>query len=170
MELSMKSLGDQTAVDSSSSFASNETAECESSRQEIKHELSAEIMDDIREPEGVLPYSPENYPKELPEFQTEEELREFWDTHDASYYFDQFEDVTDSPPPQLLHRDPSEPSTARRRPDAAPMELISLRFPTEMIESIRAIAKRRHLPYQTMVRSWVAERMEQELRLLDRKG
>jgi hypothetical protein len=119
---------------------------------------------------GILPITPENYPAEIPEFASEEEEREFWDTHDSSFYWDQMEDVTDSPPPQLVMRDPSEPSTARRRPDAVPMELISLRFPIEMIESIRAIAKRRHLPYQTMVRSWVAERMEEEQRLLDRKG
>jgi hypothetical protein len=112
----------------------------------------------------------QDYPPEIPKFSTEEEEREFWDTHEFTPYWDQMEDVTDSPPPHLAMRDPSEPSTARRRPDAGPMELISLRFPPEMIESIRGIAKRRHLPYQTMVRSWVAERMEQELKRLDRKS
>jgi hypothetical protein len=122
-----------------------------------------------RKPE-ILPYTPENYPATIPDFATEKELRDFWDTHDSSYYWDQMEDVTDSPPPGLLMRDPSEPSTAKRRPDSQPMELISLRFPVEMIETIREIAKHRHLPYQTMVRSWVAERMDQEQALLERKG
>ncbi|MCC6793252.1 MAG: hypothetical protein IT336_16325, partial [Thermomicrobiales bacterium] len=65
---------------------------------------------------------------------------------------------------------PSEPSKARRRPDSQPMELISLRFPVEMIETIREIAKHRHLPYQTMVRSWVAERMDEERARLQKKG
>ena len=42
------------------------------------------------------------------------------------------------------------------------MDLVSLRLPAEMIDGIKAIAARRHLPYQTLIRSWIGERLEQE--------
>jgi len=37
---------------------------------------------------------PEGYPERVPEFATEQEEREFWDTHDSTYYLDDTEDVT----------------------------------------------------------------------------
>jgi hypothetical protein len=119
-------------------------------------------MGAIREPKGILPYSPENYPEKIPDFATEEEARDFWDTHDSSYYWDQFETVADFRNDFLPDAD-RKPSTARRRPGSEPMELLSVRFPTSMIEGIKTVAERRHLPYQTMLRSWVGERLEQEL-------
>ena len=42
------------------------------------------------------------------------------------------------------------------------MDLVSLRLPAEMLDAVKAIAARRHLPYQTMIRSWIGERLEQE--------
>ena len=42
------------------------------------------------------------------------------------------------------------------------MDLVSLRFPAEMIEAVKEIAAQRHLPYQTLMRSWIGERLEQE--------
>ncbi len=44
---------------------------------------------------------PEGYPERVPEFATEQEEREFWDTHDSTYYLDDTEDVTHNPPPEL---------------------------------------------------------------------
>ena len=98
----------------------------------------------------------------IPEFRTEEEAREFWDTHESTDYWDQMEDVTATPPAQLGIGPGREGSRARKRPPEGRMDLVSLRFPAEMIESIKEVAARRHLPYQTLMRSWIGERLEHE--------
>jgi len=36
----------------------------------------------------------------------------------------------------------------------------------DMVAALKEVAARRHLPYQTLMRSWVAERLEQEQRAL----
>ena len=101
---------------------------------------------------------------EIPEFASETEEAEFWDTHGTALLWEQGEDVTNNPPPWLRMRPEGEPSRARKRPPAGRMDLVSLRLPAEMIDAVKAIAARRHLPYQTMIRSWIGERlaMEQE--------
>jgi hypothetical protein len=98
----------------------------------------------------------------LPEFTTEEELRDFWDTHSSASVWNQMEDVTDNPPPGLRQRPPGVPSTARKRPPEGRMDLVSIRLPAELIDGVKAVAARRHLPYQTLMRSWIAERLEIE--------
>ena len=98
----------------------------------------------------------------IPDFASDEEAAEFWDTHDSSGVWDQMEDVTDNPPPGLRQRPPGASSTARKRPPEGRMDLVSIRLPTEMIDGVKAVAARRHLPYQTLMRSWIAERLDQE--------
>lgn len=101
-------------------------------------------------------------PRTIPTFATEEEAREFWATHDSTEYWDQMEDVTATPPPQLEVGPGREGSRARKRPTADRMDLVSLRSPAEMIEAVKEIAMQRHLPYQTLMRSWIGERLVQE--------
>jgi hypothetical protein len=98
----------------------------------------------------------------LPDFTSEEELRAFWDSHDVSAVWDLMEDVTHNPPPGLRMRPEGEPSRARKRPPEGRMDLVSIRLPAEMIDGVKAIAARRHLPYQTLMRSWIGERLAQE--------
>ena len=43
----------------------------------------------------ILPVTPENYPAEIPDFATEAEERDFWDTHDGTFYFSLGVEVTD---------------------------------------------------------------------------
>lgn len=43
----------------------------------------------------ILPVTRENYPAEIPEFATEAEERDFWDTHDGDFYFSLGVEVTD---------------------------------------------------------------------------
>jgi hypothetical protein len=100
----------------------------------------------------------------------EEEAREFWDTHDSAEYWDEMEDVTDYPPPNLAEGPGREGSTAVKRPEGARMELISLRLPPDMIDSVKKVAARRHLPYQTLMRSWIGERLADEERADQRKA
>jgi CopG antitoxin of type II toxin-antitoxin system len=100
----------------------------------------------------------------IPDFASEEEEREFWSTHDTSLIFEQGEEVSAGPPPDVRLRSPGEPSRARKRPPAGRTDLVSLRLPAEMIDAVKAIAAERHLPYQTLMRSWIGERIDQECR------
>jgi hypothetical protein len=71
------------------------------------------------------------------------------------------EDVTGTPPLQLGIG----PGRAESRAETSTNGqngLVSLRFPAEMIEAVKEIAAQRHLPYQTLMRSWIGERLEQE--------
>lgn len=110
------------------------------------------------------------YPERIPEFASEEEMREFWSTHDSSPYFYQMEDVTLTPPPDLNQGGSRSGSKTRRRPPAGRMDLVSLRLPVEMIDAVKEIAARRHLPYQTLIRSWIGERANEERRALNERA
>ncbi|MGH3452286.1 MAG: CopG family antitoxin [Haloechinothrix sp.] len=107
---------------------------------------------------------------EMSEENFEVELREFWDTHSSAEYFYEGEDVTNNPPPNLKEGPGREGSTAVKRPPGAKMELISLRLPPEMIDSVKRVAEQRHLPYQTLMRSWIGERLADEERADQRKA
>jgi len=105
---------------------------------------------------------PERVPVTLPQFDTEEEARDFWERHDSAPYWDQMEDVTNSPPADMAVGPGRAGSRARKRPPPGQMDLISLRLPAEMIDAVKAIAVVRHIPYQTLMRSWIGERLAQE--------
>lgn len=101
-------------------------------------------------------------PQSIPTFATEEGARAFWETHDSTEFWDQMEDVTATPPAQLGIGPGRAASKARKRPAEGRMDLVSLRFPAEMIEAVKAIATERHIPYQTLMRAWIGERVSQE--------
>lgn len=101
-------------------------------------------------------------PLTLPEFATEEETREFWDTHDSAPYWHLMQGVTHPPPPDLAVGPGRAGSRARKRPPPGQMDLISLHLPAEMIDAVKAIAAVRHIPYQTLMRSWIGERIDAE--------
>jgi predicted DNA binding CopG/RHH family protein len=48
--------------------------------------------------------------------------------------------------------------------DTRPKTLISLRLHSKTIEQLKALAGRRGIGYQTMIRMWVMERLEEETR------
>ncbi len=126
-------------------------------------------MSDTAKGEAVVPTSTEDYPEQIPEFSTEEAAREFWATHDSARYFEQMEDVTAAAPANLRRGPGPARSRARKRPAEGRMDLVSLRFPAEMIEAVKVIAARRHLPYQTLMRSWIGERLAQEQQASERQ-
>ncbi len=127
-------------------------------------------MNESERDEAWTPPSNTTYPERIPTFASEEEAREFFDTHDIAPYWDQMEDVTESPPATLGIGPGREGSRARKRPPESRMDLVSLRIPAEMIEGIKRIAAQRHLPYQTLMRSWIGERLDQEQQASDRRG
>ena len=124
-------------------------------------------MSDIAEHDVPVASVPEGYPTHVPEFATEEEEREFWASHSSAPYFYDGDDVTHRPPPQMRQGRGREGSRALKRPQGERMTLLTLRMHEDLIAAVKAVAARRHLPYQTLMRSWIAECLEQEQRALD---
>ena len=82
--------------------------------------------------------------KAIPQFTTEAKERAFWDTHDSTAYVDW--------------------STAQpmRLPDLKPStQAISLRLQLALLEQIKVEANRRDVPYQSLIKVWLAEKAEQ---------
>ena len=82
--------------------------------------------------------------KPLPKFKTEAEEREFWETHDSTEYVDWSR-------AQRVRFPNLKPST----------QAISLRLPLSLLEQIKVEANRRDVPYQSLIKVWLAEKAEQ---------
>jgi predicted DNA binding CopG/RHH family protein len=78
--------------------------------------------------------------KKVPKFKTEQEEREFWEAHDSSDYVDwtKAESVT------LSNLKPS-------------TKTISLRLPEGLLDRIKIEANKRDMPYQSLIKVWLAE-------------
>lgn len=50
------------------------------------------------------------------------------------------------------------------RPDVRESTTITLRFDPRMLSRIKRIARRRYLNYQSMIKQWLSERMEAEMK------
>lgn len=85
--------------------------------------------------------------KQIPKFKDEDEERDFWATADTSEYFDwsKAEEVVF---PNL------KPST----------ESISLRLPSHLLARIKELANKRDIPYQSLMKIFLAEKIEEMLR------
>lgn len=83
--------------------------------------------------------------KQIPEFASEAEERAFWQEHDSADYVDwsQAEKV------RLPNLKPSSTS-------------ISLRLPVSLLESIKVAANRQDVPYQSLIKVWLSERVGSE--------
>lgn len=82
-------------------------------------------------------------PKPLPSFKNEAEEREFWETHDSA----EFVDWRKAEPVRLPKLKPT--STA-----------ISLRLPVSLLERIKVAANKRDVPYQSLIKTWLAEKLD----------
>ena len=85
--------------------------------------------------------------KDIPIFKSDEEEREFWSTHDSTEYID-----WDSAEAVVLPK--LKPST----------KTISLRLPELMLNELRLIANKRDVPYQSRIKMFLKERIDQELK------
>ena len=82
--------------------------------------------------------------KELPLFANEAEERAFWENHDSSEYLDW--------------------SKAQRvmLPNLKPTtQAISLRLPVSLLESIKVAANSRDVPYQSLIKIWLNEKLHE---------
>ena len=85
--------------------------------------------------------------KQIPNFETEDEERVFWATHDSTDYLDWSQ---------------AKPATfARLKPST---KTISLRLPESMLNELRLLANKRDVPYQSWIKIVLQERIDQELR------
>ena len=79
--------------------------------------------------------------KSIPKFSDEAAERCFWETHDSSDYID-WNKAERVRLPNL------KPST----------ESISLRLPVTLLERIKVAANKRDVPYQSLIKTWLAEK------------
>ena len=86
-------------------------------------------------------------PKPIPEFANESEEQEFWSTHDSADYLD-WNRAVSVVFPRL------KPST----------KTISLRLPESMLSEIRLLANKQDVPYQSLIKIYLQERIDQEFR------
>jgi len=85
-------------------------------------------------------------PKQIPKFKNEDEEREFWSTHDSTGYLDW------SKAKKLRF--------AKLRPS---VRSISLRLPEALLERIKVLANRHDIPYQSLMKVYLSERVEEEI-------
>jgi len=84
--------------------------------------------------------------KNIPNFENEEKEREFWAEADSSEYID----WKKSKKVVLPNLKPS-------------VKTISLRLPESMLEEIKLLANKRDVPYQSLMKIFLSERIDKEL-------
>jgi predicted DNA binding CopG/RHH family protein len=81
--------------------------------------------------------------KDVPVFDADEMEGKFWAAHQLE--------------PRLMQ-------ASIHRADVRESTTITLRFDPRMLSRIKRVARRRYLNYQSMIKQWLSERMEQELK------
>ena len=84
--------------------------------------------------------------KNIPKFKTEAEERRFWQHHDSSEYID--------------WSDAKEVVLAKLKPST---RKISIRLPESMIEELKVLANKHDVPYQSLLKIFLSERIHTEL-------
>lgn len=85
--------------------------------------------------------------KKIPDFKSEQEEREFWENNDSSEYLD-LSKAERAILPNL------KPST----------KTISLRLPEGLLDSIKVEANKRDMPYQSLIKAWLAKEVQENRR------
>jgi len=87
--------------------------------------------------------------KKLPRFKSREEFANFFDHHDSTNYLEQTKEVD-----KLFVL---APELMRRIRDRSKKKLVALRLTEWQIDRARAMAKKLHTPYQSIIRRWVEQ-------------
>lgn len=81
--------------------------------------------------------------KPVPVFKSEAEERAFWETHDSTDYVDWSK------------------AGRVRFPNLKPSnKAISLRLPVDLLERIKIMANQRDVPYQSLIKVWLSEKVD----------
>lgn len=81
--------------------------------------------------------------KPIPVFRSEAEERAFWESHDSTDYVD----WNTAEPVRFPNLKPS-------------TKAISLRLPVDLLERIKVSANKRDVPYQSLIKLWLAEKVD----------
>jgi predicted DNA binding CopG/RHH family protein len=84
--------------------------------------------------------------KPIPKFANEAAERAFWESHDSADYVDWSK-------AQRVVLPNLKPST----------QTISLRLPQHLLESIKAAANARDVPYQSLIKVWLQEKVQKRI-------
>lgn len=84
--------------------------------------------------------------KKIPQFESEDTEREFWAQRDST-------DFVDWSKSEIAVFPKLKPTT----------KTISLRIPEYMLEELRTIANKRDVPYQSLIKVFLKERIDKEL-------
>jgi predicted DNA binding CopG/RHH family protein len=85
--------------------------------------------------------------KKVPKFKNEDQERDFWAEHDSTEYIDWAK-------VKRLRLAKLKPST----------KTISVRLPESMLDNLKLLANKHDVPYQSLLKIFLAERIEKELR------
>jgi predicted DNA binding CopG/RHH family protein len=86
--------------------------------------------------------------KQVPKFRKEQDEREFWSTHDTTEYFD--------------FSKSNRVEIEFDRGIEAPVKSISLRLPREMLNQLKVLANKKDIPYQSLIKVYLAEKIAEE--------
>jgi predicted DNA binding CopG/RHH family protein len=90
---------------------------------------------------------PNTIMKPIPEFRSEDEERAFWANRDSTEFVDW------------------RAAQRRKFPNLKPtLRTISLRLPVSMIEDLKVLANKKDVPYQSLLKVFLAERLAKERR------
>ena len=84
--------------------------------------------------------------KEMPKFKNEAQERKFWEKADSSEYFD-YSKAEIAVFPNL------KPTT----------EAISIRLPSSLLARIKTLANSKDVPYQSLMKTYLADRVKEEV-------
>lgn len=91
--------------------------------------------------------------KKIPQFRDQDDEFDFWSKADSTEYLD----WSKAKPVRLPNLKPT-------------LRTISVRLPVAMIEDLKILANQRDVPYQSLMKLFLAERVDEERRLGHRKA
>ena|SRR5947209_7593032 len=87
-----------------------------------------------------------NERKNIPQFNNEDEEREFWATHDSTEYID-------------WSKAQKKPTFSRLKPST---RTVSIRLPESLIAELKTLANKKDVPYQSLVKIYLSEKVQEE--------
>ncbi|MFC1595689.1 BrnA antitoxin family protein [Candidatus Margulisiibacteriota bacterium] len=91
--------------------------------------------------------------KKIPKFKSEDAERAFWSTHDSTEYIDYSKS-------QSVFFPNLKPS----------VKTISLRLPVYLLQMLKLLANKRDIPYQSLLKILLAEKVNEELNTYQNKS
>ena len=88
--------------------------------------------------------------KKIPKFKSEDRERDFWAKSDSTEYID--------------WKKAKRPVLSNLKPST---KKISLRLPELMLDELKLLANKRDIPYQSLMKIYLAERIQRELDLIN---